>query len=246
MPNTPGEANFLTDEERIVVLHRMKMDAHGATDVENVNEEHFDWHWVKIAATSPQTYFCSLAWFFLLVPLYVSFIYHSCEAARSHMLISLYHLQSFSLFLPTIIKTLGYTSTTAQLYTVPPNMVSFVLVLITSTMSDKIKSRGPIMAAGCVLAMGGYIMLLAAKSSSVRYGGTFLVAAGVYPGSPMVMASWKIYIPILITLYTNEIKGWLSNNLAPHYVRATGLGILIAFANCAAFIATFIYLEQNA
>jgi hypothetical protein len=224
----------------------MKMDAHGATDVENVNEEHFDWHWVKIAATSPQTYFCSLAWFFLLVPLYVSFIYHSCEAARSHMLISLYLLQSFSLFLPTIIKTLGYTSTTAQLYTVPPNMVSFVLVLITSTMSDKIKSRGPIMAAGCVLAMGGYIMLLAAKSSSVRYGGTFLVAAGVYPGSPMVMASWKIYIPILITLYTNEIKGWLSNNLAPHYVRATGLGILIAFANCAAFIATFIYLEKNA
>jgi hypothetical protein len=102
------------------------------------------------------------------------------------------------------------------------------------------------MAAGCVLAMGGYIMLLAAKSSSVRYGGTFLVAAGVYPGSPMVMVSWTIYMPILITLYTNNIEGWLSNNLAPHYVRATGVGIQIAFANCAAFIATFIYLEKNA
>lgn len=42
------------------------------------------------------------------------------------------------------------------------------------------------------------------------------------------------------------IQGWLSNNLAPHYVRATGIGFEIAFANCAAFIAVFVYLEQDA
>jgi MFS-type transporter involved in bile tolerance (Atg22 family) len=95
--------------------------------------------------------------------------------------------QSFSLFLPTIISGLGYKSTTAQLFTVPPNMVAFVLVLILSFFSDKIKARGPIMVGGCLLAIAGYIMLLAAKENSVRYGGTFLVAAGVYPGSPAVM-----------------------------------------------------------
>jgi hypothetical protein len=38
----------------------------------------------------------------------------------------------------------------------------------------------------------------------------------------------------------------MSNNLAPHYVRATGVGFLIAFANCAAFPATFIYLSKDA
>jgi hypothetical protein len=82
---------------------------------------------------------------------------------------------------------MGYKSTAAQLFTVPPNIAAFVLVLITSTLSDRIKARGPIMAVGSVLAMAGYIMLLASKSNGVRYGGTFLVAIGVYPGSPMVV-----------------------------------------------------------
>lgn len=83
------------------------------------------------------------------------------------------------------------------------------------------------MAGGCVVAICGYIMLLASKKNSVRYGGTFLVASGVFVGSPMVM-------------------GWLSNNTAPHFKRATATGFQIAFANCAAFIATFTYLQEDA
>jgi hypothetical protein len=39
--------------------------------------------------------------------------------------------------------------------------------------------------------------------------------------------------------------GWLSNNLAPHYVRATGTGFQIMIANCAAFIATFTYIQTE-
>ena len=66
-------------------------------------------------------------------------------------------------------------------------MSAFVLVLLTSFFSDRIRARGPFMIGGCLIAIAGYIMLLAAKKESVRYGGTFLVAAGVYPGSPMVM-----------------------------------------------------------
>lgn len=40
--------------------------------------------------------------------------------------------------------------------------------------------------------------------------------------------------------------GWLSNNLAPHYVRATGIGAQLTIANCAAFVAVFIYLSKDA
>lgn len=98
--------------------------------------------------------------------------------------------QSFSLFLPTIITGLGYTNTTtAQLFTVPPNMAAFVVVLLTSFLSDKIKARGPIMAGGCLVAIAGYVMLLVAQQEQVRYGGTFLVAVGVYPCSAMIMVS---------------------------------------------------------
>jgi hypothetical protein len=51
----------------------MKEDSCGA-EVEDVNEEHFHWHWVRMAILNPNTWFCSLAWFFLLVPLYVSLL----------------------------------------------------------------------------------------------------------------------------------------------------------------------------
>jgi hypothetical protein len=39
---------------------------------------------------------------------------------------------------------------------------------------------------------------------------------------------------------------WLVNNLAPHYVRATGTGFQICIANCAAFLATFTYVAKDA
>ena len=40
--------------------------------------------------------------------------------------------------------------------------------------------------------------------------------------------------------------GWLANNLAPHYVRATGTGVQIMIANLAAFVATFSYIGTDA
>ncbi|RJE18535.1 Major Facilitator Superfamily [Aspergillus sclerotialis] len=71
MPNTPADAKFLNEEERIAAMARLMDDYHGATATEDVNKEHFRWHWVLMALRAPQTYFCSLAWIFLLIPLYV-------------------------------------------------------------------------------------------------------------------------------------------------------------------------------
>lgn len=74
MPHTPADAKFLTEEERIAAMSRLRNDAHGAIVVDDVNEEHFRWHWVKVALRAPHIYFCSLAWIFLLVSLYVSLV----------------------------------------------------------------------------------------------------------------------------------------------------------------------------
>ncbi|KAJ8115725.1 hypothetical protein OPT61_g2699 [Boeremia exigua] len=203
MPDTPATARFLTAEEKDWALRRMRLDAHGATDVD-VDEEKFDWYWVKMALKAPQTYFNGFIWFFLLIPLY-----------------------SFSLFLPSIVAGMGYHSTTAQLLTVPPNMAAFLTVLACAYFSDRLKTRGAFIAAGTVIGAIGYVLLLAARNNATRYAGTFLVAIGVFQGSPMVI-------------------GWTSNNLAPHYVRATGVGVVISIANCSAFIGTFIYLKKDA
>lgn len=203
MPHNPAHAKFLTVEEKAVTMAYLKEDYHGATSEENVEDEHFDWHWVKLAFKSPNLWMTSLAWFFVLIPLY-----------------------SFSLFLPTIIRALGFTATNTQLLTVPPNFAAFLCVLLTTFYSDRMKMRGPVMLVGSGTAIIGYAMLLGSKSNSVRYGGTFFVACGVFVCSPMVMA-------------------WLSGNLSPHYTRATGMGFQVAFANCAAFVATFSYLSKD-
>lgn len=100
------------------------------------------------------------------------------------------------MFLPSIIKGMGYHATKAQLFTVPPNMCAFFTVLGTSIMSDRIRARGPIMAVGTMISMCGYIMLLATDKSNVRYGGTFLVAVGIFPGSAMIMVSCKPLFPL--------------------------------------------------
>lgn len=219
MPDTPATARFLSAEEKDWALKRMRLDAHGATHVD-VDEEKFDWYWVKMALKAPQTYFNGFIWFFLLV-------WHpsSCLSLCTNSVeIPLY---SFSLFLPSIVQGMGYHSTTAQLLTVPPNMAAFFTVLACAYLSDRLKTRGAFIAAGTIVGAIGYIMLVAASNNATRYAGTFLVAIGVFQGSPMVI-------------------GWTSNNLAPHYVRATGVGLVISIANCSAFIGTFIYLKKDA
>ncbi|CBX90386.1 similar to MFS transporter [Plenodomus lingam JN3] len=219
LPDTPASAGFLTDGEKDWALRRMRLDAHGSTSVD-VNEEKASWSWVKMALKAPQTYLCSFIWFFLLIPLYVRL----SRGLASHIT---YTHQSFSLFLPSIISGMGYASTTAQLFTVPPNMAAFLTVLLTAYLSDRWGYRGYFIIGGCVLGIVGYTMMLVAKTNAVRYAGTFLIAIGVFQGSPMLM-------------------GWASNNMAPHYVRAVGIGVVISIANCSAFLGTFIYLQRDA
>ncbi|KAG9661367.1 MFS general substrate transporter, partial [Aureobasidium melanogenum] len=204
LPHTPAESKFLTEEEKAGAALRMHLDSHGSDAADDVRSEKFSWHWVRMAFLNWNTVLLSLNFFAIITPIY-----------------------SYSLFLPTIIKSLGYKAVHAQLLTVPPNVGAFLSVLLVTWLSDKYRMRGPFMLAGLVIAIGGYIMLISNNHHTIQYGGTFLVAAGIFPCSPLVM-------------------GWLANNLAPHYVRATGTGFQIMIANCAAFIATFTYLSKDA
>lgn len=72
LPDTPNHAGFLTPEEKVVAMARLRQDSHGSVTEDDVDKEKFDWHWVKMALKSPNLWFCSFAWFLVLVPLYVS------------------------------------------------------------------------------------------------------------------------------------------------------------------------------
>jgi len=112
---------------------------------------------------------------------------------------------------------MGYISTTAQLFTVPPNVTGFLVVIITAHYSDKVKNRGWFIVGGTLIGICGYtypipttlsqtnlcltllpqltvlccriryIMLLVSDANAVKYAGTFLIATGVFQASPMLM-----------------------------------------------------------
>ncbi|KIY00313.1 uncharacterized protein Z520_03998 [Fonsecaea multimorphosa CBS 102226] len=204
LPDSISHAKFLTEEERGVAHRRVEGDAQGATGASGVEQETFSWHWVRIALACPLPWLSSLGYLMIIVPLY-----------------------SYALFLPTIVHSLGYTSTTAQLLTAPPNVLGFISVLIVTRLSDRASMRAPFMIAGGLLVAIGYSMLLASDAPGVKYCATFFIASGLYPCSPLALA-------------------WLSNNSAPHYVRATTSGLQLSIGNFAAFIATYSYIAKDA
>ncbi|KAI1762667.1 MFS general substrate transporter [Hypoxylon sp. FL1150] len=135
-------------------------------------------------------------------------------------------LYSFGLFLPTIITGLGYTANEAQLWSVIPYATASVVTVCTAYASDRFRVRGPIMLCTLPLAIIGYAVIGNTSNNNVKYGMTFLMATGLYSSVPPVL-------------------GWLSNNSAGHYKRATTSGLQLAIANCGGFVAVFIYPQSQ-
>jgi cyanate permease len=138
-------------------------------------------------------------------------------------------LYAFSLFLPTIIKGMGYKSTHAQLLSVPPYAVAAVMTITIGYIADRTRKRGKYTILLCYirdidnligycnmamafLGIAGFSMLLGSGNVHVQYGGTFLGALGIYP------------------CIANTIA-WSSNNFEGVYKRGIALGFIIGWGN---------------
>ena len=166
---------------------------------------------------------------------------------------------SFSLFLPTIIKDLGYTNNDAQLMTVPPYVVACFFTLFAGFLSDQLQSRGIMMIIFNLVAIVGLIMLVASHNNHVKYAGTFFFASGVYPNTPQCMAwngnntggSTKRSIALAMQAMAGNLGGILSafvylSTDSPQYVK--GHCILIGVLTMSASICTFMtvyYRREN-
>lgn len=194
LPNSVSTARFLSEKERLIAQSRL---SNGKT----TGAEQFQWSEVVRGIVSPQLWLSATAYFAILSGLY-----------------------SFGLFLPTIIKGLGYQANRAQLFTVPPYAVAAVVTVIVAFLSDRLRRRGVIMLFTLPIAIIGYAAIanVGLHSNSVKYGMTFLMATGLYASVPPVLS-------------------WISNNSAGHYKRATTTAMQLAIANCGGFVTTFIY-----
>jgi MFS family permease len=159
--NFPETATFLTEEERAFVVYRLKYQGQEKNSVRVAQDDTFQWKYVKAAFLDWQIWVNIWVYWGIVAPLY-----------------------GISLFLPTIIRSLGYTSSTAQLLTVPIYITASILAVAVAYWSDRVGKRYPFIL-GCLGLMAvGYIMCIATTTPGVVYAGVFIVACALYPAFP--------------------------------------------------------------
>lgn len=121
--NYPATAKFITEKERALINARLE---HNSDATRN---EGFKWANVSKAFQDPKVWLYGLGFHTMSLPLY-----------------------TLSLFLPTIIKELGYTAARAQLFTVPPYAVATILTITVAIASEKLKLRAPFIMGSAFLA----------------------------------------------------------------------------------------------
>lgn len=196
--NYPSTARFLTDSERDIIHQRLKDDS------DATQNEAFNWVNVLKAVTDIKCILYALGFHTLSLPLY-----------------------TLSLFLPTIIKSLGYTSAQAQLMTIPPYASAFILTVVIAILSQKYRRRAPFILASSSLAIIGYILLLSDHRAGVSYLGTIFAAAGIYPSVALILA-------------------WPANNVSGQTKRAIANALQISIGNLGAVIGTQLYRTETA
>ncbi|KAF2867407.1 major facilitator superfamily domain-containing protein [Massariosphaeria phaeospora] len=200
----PETATFLTEEERAFVIFRLKYQGNEVGDeVRVAQDDTFQWKYVKAAFMDWQIWMNIWVYWGIVAPLY-----------------------GISLFLPSIIRALGYTSSTAQLLTVPIYVTASFLAVAVAWVSDRYGKRFPfILGCLCIMAVG-FIMCLSSPKPGVIYAGVFIAACALYPAFPGNIT-------------------WLSNNLAGSTKRATGQAIQIAMGNLAGAMASNFYRSED-
>ncbi|KAK8180316.1 major facilitator superfamily domain-containing protein [Phyllosticta capitalensis] len=194
----PDDAKFLSPIDRARVIARLKADKQSSAEHENFQMRYF-WASVRDWKT----------WLFAV-------IYMGADGA----------LYAFSLFLPTIINEMGYTSTKANLLSVPPYAAAACLTIFVGWLADRTRMRGYCNMGVSLLGIVGFAMLLGSEKPGVKYAGTFLGALGIYPTVP------------------NTIS-WVSNNVEGVYKRGVTIGFVIGWGNLNGVVSSNIYLARD-
>lgn len=135
-------------------------------------------------------------------------------------------------FLPQIIKGMGFTSSNAQLLTIPPYIAGGISAVVFGRLSDKFRRRAYflLIPQTCLVVAYSVLTPLARRITS-NIGPCFfaivLANVGCYPINP-------------------GTSSWYSNNVAGSAKRALGIAYLISLTNLGGVIASYIYLDSEA
>ncbi|EXJ78380.1 hypothetical protein A1O1_08780 [Capronia coronata CBS 617.96] len=201
LPYDAQSAKFLTAEEKQLAFYRMQVDS------SSVVGEKFNLRSAMAIFKQPTS------WIILGIEI--------CLGVP---------LQSVSLFLPVIIKRLGYSTVKTNLYTVAPNVSGAVMLLILSFASDLTRLRFPFVALGFALTCIGFIIFATVDIVSqlnVAYFACF-------------MMTWGTSAPSVI------LDVWYNNNIADENKRIMLTSIGVPVANLMGVVSSNIFQSKDA
>lgn len=139
-------------------------------------------------------------------------MYFSCNVAFS----------SLPVFLPTILKEMGFSSINAQGLTAPVFFLSFLVTVTTPYIADRTQQRGIMLIILTVMGGVGYVILATTHSVAARYFGCFLAAAGIFPAIANILP-------------------WVLNNQGSDTRRGAGIVLLNLVGQCGPLLGTRLY-----
>ncbi|TFK39755.1 MFS general substrate transporter [Crucibulum laeve] len=201
IPGDPRTTRMLTEEERALAIARIDADQA-----------------VKTAGRKEPT---------TLKLVLRSFNIHTTACAICFMMINI-SFQGLSLFLPTVINTLGkFTTVNAQLRTVPPYLFGTVWAIANAYGAYRMKQRAIPIIASVMFMVLGYAISIGTKDPHARYAACFFSVAGGSPSGPMLVT-------------------WATDNAAPDTMRAVTTAIIPSIGALGSIIAVWTYLPKDA
>ncbi|CAJ2510538.1 Uu.00g095070.m01.CDS01 [Anthostomella pinea] len=201
LPASGATAWFLSDEERRLAHHRLQVDSSSIVDQPFVLREA------------------------------VGILRHPSSWAILAIEVCLgVPLQSVNLYLPVIIKRLGYNTVKTNLYTVAPNITGAVMLLLLAFSSDLTKIRFPFIALGFAFTLTGFIVYACVSVDNqlqVAYFATF-------------MMTWGTSAPSVI------LDVWYNNNIANENKRVLLTSIAVPVANLMGIVSSNIFQDKDA
>jgi MFS family permease len=182
VPDGPGVAKWLSPRQREVAVLRLRSERENEHE-EHSSEKHYrrsrrggvNFREVLQTIKDPKCYLTACMFF-------------SCNVAFSSM----------PVFLPSIIRDMGFSSITAQGLSAPPYLFAFVVVVTTAYYSDRLQSRSSFIMLHSLLATVGYATIavsgyLRSYHTLVRYFALFPAVAGFFSAITIII-TWTRYV----------------------------------------------------
>lgn len=129
-------------------------------------------------------------------------------------------------FLAIILNGMGFSVGQSQCLSSPPWAFAGIVMITTSWIADKYRTRAPVMLFNTCLSFIGLPLMGFAKGNAARLVGAFLTVAGANANVPAAMA-------------------WQANNVRGHWTRAFSSALLIIFDGIGGIISSLVF-EKDA